>query len=100
MMLHGLPVSMPAPANCACAPSAASRPSSGIYPVACSDCATLVDPVDPVRPDAPRWWRGGSWTSDGDGLTIADRAGAPPSIAVDFNGMRCARNPLTEESGR
>jgi sulfatase modifying factor 1 len=66
---------------------------AGIYPVACSDCATLVDPVDPTRPGAPRWWRGGSWISDGDGLTIADRAGALPSIAVQFTGMRCARNP-------
>jgi formylglycine-generating enzyme required for sulfatase activity len=66
---------------------------AGIYPVACEDCATLVDPVDPTRTDPSRWWRGGSWISDVDGLTIADRAGAPPSTTTVFNGMRCARNP-------
>lgn len=64
---------------------------AGVYPVACTDCATLADPLGVVTTRPPRWWRGGSWTSDPDSVSVAKRDGGDAWGVYDFTGIRCAR---------
>jgi formylglycine-generating enzyme len=64
---------------------------AGVYPVACTDCATLADPQGLVTSRPPRWWRGGSYMSQQSQLGIATRDGGDSWGAYAFTGIRCAR---------
>jgi sulfatase modifying factor 1 len=64
---------------------------AGVYPVACSDCATLADPLGLVTSRPQRWWRGGSWLTESSSLAVAKRDGGDAWGVYDFTGIRCAR---------
>jgi sulfatase modifying factor 1 len=64
---------------------------AGVYPVACTDCATLADPQGLLTRRPPRWWRGGSYMSQQSQLGIATRDGGDSWGVYAFTGIRCAR---------